>query len=239
MTATTQRQFQKCLNSYDKNAIVQHHMADILANKIKEISNNYKSIFELGCGTGYLTKKLIERVDYKKYYANDFVNDTKLYLPEEVLFLPGDMTTINFPESIDLVVSNAALQWIENIEKLTVKIYNCLNPGSYFVFSTFTQNNFKEFSDISSLSLNYKTQDKLRQILVPRYKILDISNYEEVLKFPTAMDLLKHLKKTGVNSINAKPWTVKEIKEFCKKYSEKYPQNQLTYSAIIIVCQKL
>ena len=35
-----------------------------------------------------------------------------------------------------------------------------------------------------------------------------------------------------------KTWTIAKVKDFCDKYSKKYPENKLTYSPIIIIAKK-
>ena len=45
------------------------------------------------------------------------------------------------------------------------------------------------------------------------------------------------MKNTGVNSLSEKVWTVKKVKEFCDKFSKKYPEAKLTYSPIIVIAK--
>ena len=60
--------------------------------------------------------------------------------------------------------------------------------------------------------------------------------YEEI-KFKNPLELLAHMKNTGVNSLSDKTWTVKKVKDFCDKFSKKYPETKLTYSPIIIIAR--
>ena len=45
------------------------------------------------------------------------------------------------------------------------------------------------------------------------------------------------MKNTGVNSLSAKPWTIKEVKDFCEKYLEKFGRVQLTYNPVIVIAK--
>ena len=58
------------------------------------------------------------------------------------------------------------------------------------------------------------------------------------MEFSNPLELLAHMKHTGVNSLNNKHWTFKEVKDFCDKYKSKYPKNTLTYAGMILICKK-
>ena len=45
------------------------------------------------------------------------------------------------------------------------------------------------------------------------------------------------MKNTGVNSLTSKTWTVKEVKDFCENYLQKYDSVKLTYNPIIIIAK--
>lgn len=59
------------------------------------------------------------------------------------------------------------------------------------------------------------------------------------MNFDNPLQILAHMKKTGVNSLAGKVWRIKEIKDFCEKYKSKYPDLNLTYSPIIVVLKKI
>lgn len=239
MQKNTRKQFQKCLNSYDSTAIVQHEMAHKLIQILKKYSPNSENILELGCGTGYLTKEFLKNFKCNNYFANDFVEDVKPFLPNSAEFISGNMAEIEFPQNVDIVVSNAVFQWINDLNFLFNKVNNSLKKNGYFAFSTFLPENFCEIKEVCGLTLNYKTESELKQILKQKFEVLETFCYKEVLEFPTTLDILKHMKNTGVNSLNDVSWGIKQINEFCQIYSKKYQTNRLTYNPIIILAQKL
>jgi hypothetical protein len=61
------------------------------------------------------------------------------------------------------------------------------------------------------------------------------------LRFPTPLDVLRHLKNTGVNRSHAQFWTPGQLKRFTEQYSQfqledgSYP---LTYHPIYFCIQK-
>ena len=66
-------QFEKSLDTYNKNAVVQQIMAEKLVEETAKIKTDYNNILELGSGAGLLTKELIKKLSFKTYSANDLV----------------------------------------------------------------------------------------------------------------------------------------------------------------------
>ena len=88
------------------------------------------------------------------------------------------------------------------------------------------------------MSLEYKTIDELTKIFEKDFEILYIEEFIHTLEFSTPLELLAHMKNTGVNSLTTQHWTFKEVKDFCDNYSQKFPKITLTYAPIIFICQK-
>src|SRR5574344_911406 len=237
------KQFEKSMGKYDKNAVVQKVMAEKIVAEILKVSDNFENIVELGSGTGLLSCQISKSIKFKNYYANDLVEKSKNYVQKfipKVNFLYGNALKINPPKKADLIISNAMFQWFENLNKAIEIIKLSMNKNSILAFSTFAPDNFKEITDITGLSLSYKNVDEIKKIIENNgFKILYCENFTKKLNFKTPLELLAHMKNTGVNSLSEKTWTVKKVKEFCDKYSQKYPQPELTYSPIIIIAEKI
>lgn len=235
------KQFEKSFSSYNQNAIVQKIMAEKLANGICSVEKDFDVILELGCGTGFLTKELIKNINFRTYYANDLVEKSKICIEEivpDAKFFCGNALKIKSFNNVDLIVSNAMFQWFNNLEKICLHCRKQLKSDGILAFSTFSDKNFKEIKDLSGISLNYKTFDEIKNIVSKEFEILYSEEFEYTLNFNTPLELLAHMKNTGVNSLTAQHWTFKEVKDFCDKYKEKYPEITLTYSPVIIVCKK-
>ena len=232
--------FKKSMDKYDENALVQKVMADKLIEVLDKKS--YEKILELGCGTGILTRKLCEKISYKKYYVNDIVEKSKFYVDKiipENTFICGNAQKIKLPQKVDLIISNAMFQWFLNIEKVLEYYNTILNQGGTIAFTTFSPENFKEIKKITGLTLNYKTIDEIRDILVKNFEVKYLENFDYTLNFNSPLEVLAHMKNTGVNSLTEQHWGVKDVKDFCDKYRESYPDFSLTYSPIIAVAKKI
>ncbi len=236
-------QFEKSMAKYDENALVQQLMAEKLVKALINCAGkNFANILELGAGTGLLTKQLTGCVNYKKYYANDLVEKSGSYLKSIVSdckFICGNAQKIKTSSKMDLIISNAMFQWFSNLEKVLGHYRTILNPAGTIAFSTFAPDNFKEIKSLTGLALDYKEPDEIRSILEKNYKVLYLEKFDYKLNFTTPLEILAHMKHTGVNSLGAKHWGILEVKDFCDKYKSLYPDLTLTYSPVIVVAEKI
>ena len=127
-------------------------------------------------------------------------------------------------------------QWFKNID--FCHYANMLEKDGILAFSTFLQGNFSEIREVTGLSLEYKTIDEITAALSESFEILHVEEFTEVLDFNSPLEVLAHMKNTGVNSLSSTHWTFKEVKEFCANYTLRYPKAQLTYVSAVIVARR-
>lgn len=237
------KQFEKSMADYDKNAVVQDLTASKLVIELLKISDNFENILEIGTGTGLLTKKIAKDIRYKNFYANDLVEKSKSYVTKFIPnahFICGNAAKIKVDRKLDLILSNAVLQWFQNQEKILEILKFKLKSGGILAFSSFSPSNFKELRELTGLSLKYRTREELNEILKSiGFEILYSEEFFEPVSFDNPLELLAHMKKTGVNSLSDTTWSITDIKNFCDKYSKLHKQTVLTYSPIIIIAKKL
>ena len=144
-----QSRFEKCLKTYDENAIVQK----IMAKNIAEMLDNFhcNNILEIGCGTGLLTKEIVKKIEYKTFKALDIVTSCESFIKqidEQIIFLPADIESFILQNDIkyDLIISNASLQWVNNLEEVINNLVLKLTENGTFVFTLFGKNNYKEIT---------------------------------------------------------------------------------------------
>ncbi len=239
---TIKKQFEKSMADYDKNAVIQDFTAEKMLSELLKFNNNFETVLELGVGTGLLTKKVANTLNFEKYFGNDLIekseNYLKKYLPSAD-FICGNALKIKVPYKMNLVISNAMFQWFDNLEKGLGTISEYIEKDGILAFSTFTPDNYKEIRDITGLTLNYMSKNEIEKVLTRLgFKILYCEEFRRNIKFNNPLEILAHMKKTGVNSLSDKVWDIKKIKSFCDEYSQKYPELSLTYSPIIVIAGK-
>ncbi len=236
------KQFEKSLDKYNKNAVVQKLMAQKLVKNLSAIKTDYENVLELGSGTGLLTEEFAKKLNYKNYFANDLSGKSKKYLEAilpEFTFICGNAQKIKPTGKMNLIVSNAMFQWISNLEKFCGHIFNMLDKDGILAFSTFSPDNYQEIKELCGLSLEYKTLAELKEIFSDNFEILYTEEFKYTMQFSNPLELLAHMKNTGVNSLSIKHRNFKAIKEFCDSYKCAYPDLTLTYSPIIVICKKI
>lgn len=216
------KRFQKSLVTYTQHASVQKEMAEKLISYISSnVGTSFDNIFEIGCGTGNLTCNIIQSLKYKSFTANDIVSDARDHvnsLSSDINFLPGDVESICLPLNLDIIVSNATLQWITNVPEFLKKLSFCLNSKGVLAFTYFSSANFAEISAITGCKLNYHSKDVFFSVLKD---IMDPVFYTDeviTLEFNDPIEVLTHIKQIGVNSLNQGFWTRKRLNEFRINY---------------------
>ncbi|EKA1317431.1 malonyl-[acyl-carrier protein] O-methyltransferase BioC, partial [Campylobacter coli] len=81
--------------------------------------------------------------------------------------------------------------------------------------------------------LNYFSLNELEQIFKIYFNEVKITQELIKLSFDNALDVFRHLKLSGVNSLGFYPLN----KSFLKEFEEKF-QNKLTYHPVFILCKK-
>lgn len=231
------KRFARSLKTYDKYAVVQKQMAKKLAEKV---DFNPEYVLELGCGTGLLTNELVNKISYGRYDAVDIV-DCKEYIfkiSENINFICGDIEDFSVDGKADLVISNAVLQWIEDLPEFIKKTENNLTDGGYFIFTLFGKENYRELNPIIKSSVRYYSVSELQKMFED-FEILYLSEEKIVLDFDSPKEVLHHIKNTGVNAITPVRWTKSDLAKFEADYS-KICGNKitLTYNPIYIVLKK-
>lgn len=233
------KQFEKSIETYNENATVQRIMAEKLVANVLPFGSEFKNILELGSGAGLLTREISKKIRFKNYFANDLVEKSKNFVCDIIpnaTFYCGSAQKIKPTKKMDLIISNATFQWFKNIN--TDHYKNILNNNGILAFSSFSPENFKEIRELTGLSLQYKTLEELSENFSKDFEVLYKEEFVHTLKFSTPLELLAHMKNTGVNSLTAKHWTFKEVKDFCDNYSQKFNEITLTYAPIIFICKK-
>ncbi|HEC1877057.1 TPA: malonyl-ACP O-methyltransferase BioC [Campylobacter jejuni] len=216
---------------YEKHAKVQNFMGLKLCEILKDLKiSHFEKVFEFGCGRGELSKKLQNFITFDEYLKNDILD-----FKENSNILIFDMNEIAkqdlSKEKFDLIVSNATLQWLD-LKRILPNLRGMLNQNGILLLSTFAKQNLKEIKQSTGFGLNYFSLNELEQIFKVYFNEVKITQELVELSFDNALDVFRHLKLSGVNSLGFYPLN----KGFLKEFEEKF-QNKLTYHPVFILCK--
>ena len=245
-----QKRFAKRLYSYNKYAVIQQEICAELAVLIKQYTSSHsiQEALEFGAGTGLLTSRLLPLFPQIRWTINDLVEDVQPFIDciiqgknYSVEYQWGDAEILDFQGPFDLIASASALQWFEKPQKFFSKLQQ--KRGGILAISSFGIDNFHEIRSITGIGLEYTLLDTLISFISDAgYDVLFQETYNKELRFKHPLDVLRHIRQTGVNGIASYNWNKKTVEEFCQKYiqcfglpSEEVP---LTYNPVIIIAQK-
>ena len=158
--------FKKSMEKYNSNAVVQKELAAKLIEELIKFRSDFDNVLELGCGTGLLTTRAKEQLNFKNYYANDLIDKSKHYVEKiipEISFICGNAQKIKTSKPIDLIISNAMFQWFKDLTKVSNHYSSMLNKDGIIAFTTFSPDNFCEIRSLTGLTLEYKSIEQITE----------------------------------------------------------------------------
>ena len=232
--------FGRSLHTYRRSAIVQRRMAGELVTMIEKagVPKRIDRVLEVGAGSAVLTSAMLSRFTVGSYYANDLVPGSREFVmqafaehPEgERLFLPGDIESIEpLPRDLDLVVSNATVQWLHDLGAFFGRMASILRPGGVLAFSTFSTGNMKEIAQLSQVSLTYRTIPEIVALAGDAFELVSITEEERRLEFDSPEAVLHHIRETGVNGIAGRAWSRARYEQFLHGYRASFSSGSGVY----------
>ena len=189
--------------SYAKRSGLQQDMGTKLMNSLHIKKGS--TVLDLGCGTGYLTKLLSERVGPEGKVVAVDPDGERLKIAREkhsapnINYIQADDQT--FPSgTYNVVFSNQVIHWVPDQKAALKRVCDNLAPGGQFALSTDVDNSLEEPGD------EFKLMDK----------ILGPGAFREILNkamtFLTDKDYQKMASDCGYSSISTETDT--QVSEF-------------------------
>jgi len=191
--------FGSCHATYDANAQVQHNIATRLAAMLQPASHPM-TILEIGSGTGTLSRKLLSRHDIAKITLLDLNSGNIDGHP--VIGADGEIYIKSLPDkSLDCIISASTIQWFNSPITFINECFRVLKSGGKALLSTFGPLTYHELTGLAP-TLGFAETDYWRRIIPSGFSESSITEETITLKFDSPIDILRHMKHTGVNSIS-------------------------------------
>ncbi|AXT28886.1 methyltransferase (plasmid) [Ruegeria sp. AD91A] len=241
-----QRSFSRSFQTYNDTASQQAWVARKLVSEMRRVGapSRFDVAFELGCGTGHLTRVLRQSFDLPDLYLNDIAPQARVTADaEKAAFIAGDVRLVEWPARLDLVASASMIQWMEDPARLLQKVADALEPGGWLAMSGFGPLQYQELTQIGSTARapGLCATDALVAAIEGPLKVLSVGESVRPSYFATPRDVLKYLRRTGVNGRAQGAWTRATLARFEADYVQKFGADgrvHLTYHPVWVIAQK-
>lgn len=232
--------FASNLTRYNSLAVVQDQICDQLAEMIARHCGDRKIVkaMEIGSGTGFLTRRLVAQLPDAEWFINDIVPQSARFVApivgeRKVEYIWGDAEKLEIPLDLDLIASASTVQWFDSLNGFIAKAAKSLDTSGILALSTFGANNFIEIKTVTGQGLQYYSPEQIGEMLnTCGLEVLQVQEYSRKLYFSSPLEVLKHIKYTGVNSLRRERWGKRELFEFEQQYRDLFSDSTQTSAAI-------
>lgn len=241
------QRFAQAQLSYEQHALVQRQVANSLLQRMQaHVPPHLQRVVEIGCGSGLFTRQFMQHYSFDQLFLNDLYPEVQQHFVEDarIYWGIGNIESLPLPQSLDLVMSCSALQWVKKIEDLFRKIHQALNPSGLLCFASYAEDNLKEIKALTGQGLDYLTLAQHIELLdACGYEVLDQQEQRLILEFEHPRAVLQHMKATGVQATgHGFRWSKSSLQAFYTQYrqfqladSQQYP---LSYHPIYLLARK-
>lgn len=143
--------FERAAASYDEAAVLQQEIARRMLERLDYCRIEPRTVLDLGCGTGFALDDLARRYRRARLIAMDFAAPMLAHARRRGTWLNrprplcADLEALPLADaSVDLVFSNATLQWATDPAVAFAELKRVLRPGGLLMLSTFGPDTLRE-----------------------------------------------------------------------------------------------
>ena len=154
--------FGRAAARYERSAVLQHEVLQRMMSRLDLVALKPQAILDAGCGTGLGGRSLAKRYKNSRITSLDFAPPmlqqtrsqqswlSKVLNPQ--VLVCGDIEAMPIQAtSQDLVWSNLALQWCNDLDAAFSEMHRVLRPEGLLMFSTFGPDTLKELRQSASI----------------------------------------------------------------------------------------
>ncbi|SEG03903.1 malonyl-ACP O-methyltransferase BioC [Parabacteroides chinchillae] len=245
--ACIRQRFTRALNSYDRHAVAQQRISAEAAKILSLHLQPFGRCLEIGCGTGGFTRHLQRMLPNADWVLNDLCGESLAiaathcnHSPQSII---GDAENTELGIGYDLIASTSAFQWFHDPLNFIKKLAGMQTKGGVLLFSTFSPGNLQEVKEAAGKGLSYPSGKQWEEWLAPFYNI-EVCREEAIrLTFGSPLEVLRHLKYTGVTATHNGQWTRGMQEDFVRRYKQQFStdnnQVTLTYRPLYLLAKRL
>lgn len=238
------KRFGERRQSYERHARVQRRIVESLDASIREhridehLAVCGHAVLEIGCGTGMLTRRLLEYLRPEALHLWDIAPDA--YTCEGATFRACDAElaiTKTLPERFDAIVSASTVQWFNSPRRFMAECGRVLRPGGWLVLSAFAKGNLEEVAQATGRSLPLLPAEEWKAMVPKGFEIVEFTCNTAELVFDSPLDVFRHLQLTGVNGLASYSGAAlrRAIDNYPMRLDGRY---YLTYKPFILIARK-
>ncbi|GAB4134848.1 MAG: hypothetical protein Fur0046_07180 [Cyanobacteria bacterium J069] len=242
------QQFGKAAERYGKLAQLQRRCANKLLNELDFVQPKLPqgNAIEIGCGTGFLTQGLVERMGDRPLEITD-LSEAMLTVCQRQIYAPKSCSNLTFqsldgelwqPSSKDyaLIISSFAVQWFQQLGQALNRWIAALKPGGMILISFPTCHSFSEWkAACQELDLPF-TANPLPDPEAIAHHLSSASVYvsywqESIeVRFASPLDFFRELKQIGAGTnLSQKQLSISEFRKLKKALNDSTSSSTLIH----------
>jgi len=211
------RAFEQAVERYDEVAVLQREVGSRLLERLDYVRLTPEVVLDVGAGTGVATAALARQYPKGRVLALDLapamLRRARRRRPwfRKMDFIAGDAEHLPLADaSCDLVFSNVAVQWCNDLARALTEFRRVLRPGGLLMFTTFGLDTLHElrqcwsradgFSHVSAFPDMHDIGDSVLRAGFAD-PVMDTERF--TLTYPDVRTLMRELKAIGAHNATA------------------------------------
>ena len=203
--------FSNAASTYDSVATLQREVGWQLLTQLN--IDHAAQVTDLGCGTGYFTRLLQQRLQPQQLYAVDIAQGMLAFAKQQQsadFYIVGDAEHLPLADnSQGLIFSSLALQWCPDFAQVLSEAKRVLKPGGYLAFTSLCDGTLAELKtswravDDAVHVNSFRSFDEYQQLCAASgLTALQLTCQATVLHYRKLSELTHELKHLGANNLN-------------------------------------